>query len=158
MKSQEGIVWEEWLEYRIIYSLFHYIKEQRKYQVGWNHGLGCGGNRAWQILHQVIGNNKRSITSTCNPPIRGKDRIRAIYRSKDPASIQVSPYGGPLTTDIFVERIYGKGSGISVNCSWLNSMLGIGRKWTSYNCFLSSCFLTGIGGDLRKSKIVIGRI
>ena len=40
MDSQGEKIWEEWWEDWILYSLFRYIKERRKYQLGCNHGLG----------------------------------------------------------------------------------------------------------------------
>ena len=90
-------------------------------------------------------------------PFIGRDGIIDIDRSKDPASLQVSPYGGPLTNNIFVEKIDGEGSGINVYCYCWNSMLGIEITQTSYNYFVSSCFLSQeLEGTLDNQKELLG--
>ena len=47
-------------------------------------------------------------------PRSGRESIRAIDEIKASASLQVSPDGGLVNNDIFLENKYGKGNGIYV--------------------------------------------
>ena len=60
-------------------------------------------------------------------PRSGRDSIRDIDGSTASASLQVSPDGGLLNNDIFVEKTDREGSGLAVYCYCWNAILGIGR-------------------------------
>ena len=60
-------------------------------------------------------------------PKISRDSNRDIYGSMASAFPQVSPDGGPLTNDIFVEKTDGKVSGLAVYCYCWNAILGVGR-------------------------------
>ena len=60
-------------------------------------------------------------------PRSGIDSIRAIDGITASDFPQVSPDGGTLTNDIYVEKTDGEGSRIAVYCYCWNAILGIGR-------------------------------
>ena len=59
-------------------------------------------------------------------PISVRDSIRDIDGITASVYLQVSPDGGTLNNDIYVQKTDGEGSGLDVYCYCQNAILGIG--------------------------------